>query len=99
MNERTTLFLMANLGVEMQRLFSYDIHDTKSVQASAIRAKHIVNQIMLKDEIKNRYMEIEKIYDVISDYTDRKYLEVTKEEIENYFALFITRNISLHAIL
>jgi stage III sporulation protein SpoIIIAA len=99
MNERTSLFLMCNLGIEMQRLFSCDIQDTEQLHVLATRSKQIISQIAQKDDMKGRYMEIEKLSDIIFDRVYLHKLSITKEQVRDYFQPFILRNMATHAIL
>ena len=91
-NERTTLFLISNLGVEMQRLFSYSSEEKDKMTASAERAKSIIEQIVQKDDVCNGYKEMEKLSDIITDKLHLNILAVTKHQLQAYFHPFIVRN-------
>ncbi len=91
-NERTTLFLMANLGIEMQRLFSYAPEEKEKIVSSSHRAKSIIVQISQKEDIHNGYKELEKLLDIIMDKMHVQNLTITKQQLNTYFQPFIIRN-------
>ncbi len=95
-NTRTPAFLMANLGAEVSRIFSYkEKGDVINIQKASSRAREIVSQIFQFDEMKARRNEIEKIADVIDSVLSNNGLEISKKDIENYFNSLAIRLITI----
>ncbi len=97
-DNRTPLFLMANLGAEVSRVFSYkEKGDAVNVERASLRAKKIISEIMQFEEMKPREKEIEKIVDVIDSTVSNNGLIISKNDIENYFNPFALRFLSLQS--
>ena len=93
--ERTSLFLMCNLGIEIKRLFSYDDKEGDMIKMSANRSRKIISEICLKPDMLNRQMELEKIIYIIDDRINLHRLKVGKDDMDKYFKPFITRFYSM----
>ncbi len=89
--ERTTLFLMCNLGIEIRRLFSYDQKESDMINMSAKRSKKIISEIYQKVDMLNRSMELEKIIYIIDDKINLHKLNINKNNIDSYFKPFINK--------
>ena len=94
-SERTVLFLMCNLGIEIKRLFSYHINDVDMIKMSAIRSKKIISEIYQKPDMLNRSIELEKLIYIIDDKVNFNKLNVDKENIDSYFKPFINKFYSI----
>ena len=93
--ERTTLFLMCNLGIEIKRLFSYDNKDGDMIKMSANRSRKIISEIYQKQDMLNRSTELEKIIYIIDDKVNLHKLNIDKNDIDLYFKPFINRFYSI----
>jgi hypothetical protein len=93
--ERTSLFLMCNLGIEIKRFFSYDKKDIEMINMSANRSKKIISEIYQKLEMLNRSMELEKLIYIIDDRLTFNKLTVDKGDIDSYFKPFINKFYSI----
>lgn len=91
--ERTIFFLMANLGSDMSQLFSHiEKDETHLARLSAIRAQRIIEEIMMKRELRNGVKEIQILKNIINDaLSEKPQFEIRKAEIENYFMPFALR--------
>lgn len=89
--ERTSLFLMCNLGIEIKRLFSYDKKDVDMIKMSADRSRKIISEIYQKSDMLNRYTELEKMIYLIDDKLNLHKLNIDKNDIDLYFKPFINR--------
>lgn len=91
--ERTTSFLMANLGSELTRFFVLQRQgDHKNAEARANRSLDIISKIMVREDIGNGKKEIGILKDIVEDVLSgsRKY-NVTGEELSSYFFPFAQR--------
>ncbi len=86
-NERTALFLMANLGSEVSRLYARKRKgDTDLIEASYRRAKEILAEVMKKPEMTLRKQELLILEDVFDDVLrDKPKYMVSEDELEEYF--------------
>jgi len=89
--ERTSLFLMCNLGIEFKRLFSYDKEDVNMINMSANRCRKIISEIYQKADMFDRSIELEKMIYIIDDKINTHKLDVDKNDIDMYFKPFINR--------
>lgn len=91
--ERSSLFLMANLGSEVSRLLSFEEKgDVVEVEKSYQRSKRILEQIEDCPQMKSRHMEVAILGEVIEDLvTSKKKYSVYSEDLQNYFIPFATR--------
>lgn len=91
-NARTPLFLMANLGAEVSRVFSLSAGgDALNARRAADRAHNIISEIMLFPEMARRAREIEKIADILRAKKHGISIEVSAFEINEYFNAFALR--------
>ena len=98
MTERTSLFLMANLGPEVSRIFSAKEKNNQSLLAAAItRAKLILNELKSLPDTKDN-AEIDILSDIINDFADgEKRYQIPREQLQSYFYPFtmkITQNLT-----
>ncbi len=94
--ERTSLFLMANLGSEVSQIFSAKEMGNDSLALGAMnRAKLIFLELKDLPETANN-AEITILADVIDDIgqVEKKY-DVSKEELQSYFYPFAMRLLSV----
>lgn len=88
--ERTSLFLMANLGSEVSKIFSAKEKGNKNLFEGAMnRAKIIISKLKELPDTKNN-KEIDILKDVILDLEniDQKY-QISAEQLKSYFYPFI----------
>lgn len=94
-NERTSLFLMANLGAETTRLLSareQDDHD--SARTSLARAEHILDELSALHDMKSREKELEILRDSLkklADTQNNSLITVTPLYLKSYFTPFALR--------
>lgn len=90
-NTHTSLFLMANLGSEMTRLFSAkEKNDIEKLRGATLRAQGIISQIEIFPEMKDRMGEIDKIKYIVEDCNKSlSVLNIRKKDIESYFLPFV----------
>lgn len=89
--ERTSLFLMCNLGIEIKRLFSYDNKDIVMIKMSADRCRKIISEVYQKVDMLDRSTELEKIIYIIDDRLNLHKLNINKNDMDMYFKPFINR--------
>ncbi|MDO8492384.1 MAG: hypothetical protein Q7S34_01970 [bacterium] len=91
--KRTTLFLMANLGSEMARLFALQKGgEIDLARKSADRAIIIINKLLARPEIGAGKKEIEILKTLTEDMLlPSPYYMVNEEEISSYFMPFAVR--------
>ena len=90
---RTPLFLMANLGSEVSRIFSA-LESGKGDQAKLayLRAGHIILQIKQFPEMLPRVEEINQLVRVLDELLKEKpKYQVSRGNMEAYFQPFILR--------
>jgi len=94
--ERTSLFLMANLGSEMARFFNFVGHDQKDMApSSAQRAFHIIDQLMERNDLGGGRQEVIILRSIIQDALSAvPQYAVSEEEIDSYFLPFATRQLT-----
>lgn len=87
---RTSLFLMANLGSEMVRLFAaVERHDELRAAQSAARATFIINELESHEELRGRTAEVKVLAAIVEDVrSGAKKLSVSRRQIERYFLPF-----------
>ena len=91
--ERTSLFLMANLGAEVSRIISSKEKNEPALAEEALaRANKIISQIKELPDMKTRLDEINMLSKVIENITDPKpTLSVSVKHIKSYFVPFSLR--------
>lgn len=95
-NQRTTLFLMANLGAEVSRLLSFkEKGDHIEAKEALKRAQDILFEIKKLPEMRKRLQEIDILSAVIADILETKPIfHVSPRSIKSYFQPFTSRMIS-----
>jgi hypothetical protein len=91
--ERTSLFLMANLGSEVERILdAYESRNPSRIIACLERADRIVEQLYASPDMQPRLTEIETLSEVIKDFGNevRQYT-VEPDELRSYFTPFALR--------
>lgn len=94
---RTPLFLMANLGSEVSKIFSAKKKSDASLLDSARKkAQEIIFQIALFPEMRPRIPEIETLSFVISDISSQyPKLKISQKNLSSYFSPFAVRLMQL----
>ncbi len=94
--QRTSAFLMANLGSEVSRILSAkDRGNEAQISASLERALKILTEILTLPDMKKRSDEIKALSDLIQDMTSlTPILHVSRKNISSYFIPFATRIVS-----
>ncbi len=90
MIQRSPLFLMANLGSEVSKIFSAHEKNNMEMLISAHRkAQEIISQIVLFPEMRSRIPEIEILSSVISDISvANPRFQVSQKNLKSYFYPF-----------
>lgn len=91
--ERTTSFLMANLGSELIRFFALQRQkDNERARASADRAFRIMNQLLEHKDIGNGRREVALLKELTDDaLLPSPLYRVTEAELNSYFMPFASR--------
>ena len=91
--ERSLLFLMANLGSEVSRLLSWKAKgNSLQIEKCKARSEKIINDIRQLHDIKERLGEVDILSMVISDIASiSPTLRVTPKELNDYFSPFALR--------
>ena len=91
MIQRTSKFLMANLGAEMERFFYWkEKNDPQMLAAAYDRARKIIEQIAKCPDMATRAQEIKILDDVINDLASKTpKLNILPSYIHSYFAPFV----------
>ena len=90
--ERTSFFLMANLGSEVAKMFSAKERGSlDSFHRAMIQAKLILSELKNIPDIKNN-TEIDILADVINDLGEKtqKY-EISSKQLQSYFYPFVIK--------
>ena len=95
--ERTSLFLMANLGSEVSQVFSFaEKNEWKFAESAVSRANMIISELLLCPDMKGRVGEIKILQDIITDVTAKKRrFAINKAEMEEYFMPFALQAMSV----
>lgn len=93
--ERSSQFLMANLGSEVARLYaSKDANNGERMAASSTRALHIVSELSAHPELQGRTGEIDILRDILTDaISTAPIYDVTRKDLEAYFMPFALRTL------
>ena len=91
--QRTSLFLMANLGAEVSRIILLtEKHDDALAREAFIRANKIIREIKALPDMKTRLQEIEALSKVIESIVESKSsVHIPAEHITSYFLPFSLR--------
>lgn len=95
MKVQTSLFLMANLGSEVTRIFSYqDRRDSNMFNLAMEKTKSIFAELKNIPETKDNG-EIDILRDIINDISQNsKKYDVPLEQLQSYFYPFAMKVIS-----
>ncbi len=92
-SKRSALFLMANLGSEVSRLYGcVEEKEHRRARESKKRALAIIEELKKSPELRHRTEEVRLLADIIEDLMSepRKYI-VKKKDCEEYFFPFALR--------
>lgn len=97
MKERNSLFLMANLGSEVQKIISAkNRNDAILLKTYLTQAEKILKEIMAMPDMKSREAEIKILSDVIEDISEAKpKFNISAVNINSYFTPFVMRLMSV----
>lgn len=91
--ERSTLFLMANLGSEMLRMFGHKQTGQRDLMGkSADRALAIISSLTEHTDLGSGAQEIQILKDIINDMlSPAPTLSIQKRDLDIYFNPFASR--------
>ncbi len=91
--QRTSTFLMANLGAEVSRIFSAkDNHDEIQMRDCLERAQKILKEIMTIPDMKTRVVEMDTLSDVLTDTTrSNQIFNIQRKNLTSYFTPFMLK--------
>jgi len=91
--ERTSLFLMANLGAEASRIISArERNDIDTSHAALERAEKILEQIKNLPEMKPRIKEIDALGEALRSHIENSGKKrISGAHLKSYFTPFATR--------
>ncbi|MBI4086129.1 MAG: hypothetical protein HY433_02730 [Candidatus Liptonbacteria bacterium] len=91
--ERTSLFLMANLGAEVSRIISLNEKNEDALAKDALsRANKIIMEIKTLPDMKTRLQEIDILAKVIENILEPgSALKISTKHIKSYFVPFSIR--------
>lgn len=91
--ERTALFLMANLGAEVSRIFSLQEKNEEALAKEALaRAQNIITEIKALPDMETRLQEINALSRVIKNILEpAPVLHISPKHITSYFVPFSLR--------
>lgn len=91
--QRTSAFLMANLGAEVSRILSAkDRNNEIQIRESFDRALKILKEIMTIPDMKTRAVEITSLSNLITDLVKpNPSLHISRKNISSYFIPFTIR--------
>jgi len=94
--QRTSLFLMANLGAEVSRIFSFkEKNEPERAKESLTRALGILQKVCALPEMKSRSDEMRILEEVLQDTAKTiPHFHVSKSNLISYFRPFALRLIS-----
>lgn len=95
-NERTSLFLMANLGSETTRLISArEQNDYDNALASLTRAEKILDELTALPDMKNREEELQILRNSLKKLASlQTNHSITPHHLKSYFIPFAIRLIA-----
>lgn len=96
--ERTSLFLMANLGAEVSRIIlARNKNDSKLTLEALNRARKIIDQIKSCPDMESRAGEIKLLDEAIQDSaSDNPRFKIMPQNLLSYFTPFTMRLMSSH---
>ena len=95
--ERTTLFLMANLGAEVSRLIAAcQRSDPELTRAALERADTIIQQIERREDIQPRIEEIRLLSQAIHSFAKPdENMSISPQSLKSYFIPFAIRSMQV----
>ena len=96
--QRTSAFLMANLGAEVLRILSAKDHNNElQIRECFERASKILKQIMTLPDMKTRKVEMNALSLLLHDMTiPNPTIHVSRNNISSYFTHFAMRVMNLN---
>ena len=90
------MFLMANLGSEIERVFSAsEMGDSVRLQSAAERAFAIINSLRIHTDLEGRTREVDIIENVLNDLVNNSHLYAVKRtDLASYFMPFAQKALS-----
>ena len=86
--EHTSIFLMANLGSEVSRIFSAkEKGNTNLLDGAISRSKDILSEIRVLPDMKTN-KEIDILEDIINDMNNNQKYKIPGEQLQSYFLPF-----------
>ena len=94
--ERTTVFLMANLGSEISRILEWkEKGDEENTLQCVERARSILSEINGRPEMLSRAQEINILGRIVDDaLVDKSAYDIRAEDLKSYFYPFALRVLS-----
>lgn len=95
--ERTPLFYLANLGSEVNRIFTLKEKGLlKEAEGAYARAIGIVDKLLNHPGLEGRTGEIKMLKDYLEQSMTSEHLQVLKKEWQGYFSPYANRLLSLN---
>lgn len=94
--QRSSVFLMANLGAEVSRIISAKDHNNEvQIRDCFERALKILKQIITLPDMRTRLVEMNTLSELIQDMTTpNPIFHVSRKNISSYFTPFAIRAMS-----
>jgi hypothetical protein len=91
--QRTSLFLMANLGAEVSRIILLtEKHEDALAKEALLRANEIITEIKALPDMKTRLQEIDALSRVIENIVESTLaFQIPVQHIKSYFLPFSLR--------
>ncbi|MEK9182202.1 MAG: hypothetical protein AAB781_01275 [Patescibacteria group bacterium] len=95
--ERTPLFYLANLGSEVNRIFTLKEKGlTKESEAAYARAISIIDKLLKHPDLEGRAEEIKILKDYLEQSMRSNRVQFLKKEWQGYFSPYANRLLSLN---
>ena len=95
--ERTSLFYLANLGSEINRIFTLKEKGLmKGSEEALARATAIIEILEKHPDIKGRTQEIEMLASYLGQSINQERIDLSKKEWQAYFTPYATRLFSIN---
>lgn len=96
--ERTSLFLMANLGAEVSRIIgAQERGDKDEARSALLRAEKILKEVMQLPDMKPRAQELQTLTEVLRSLPASDFHAVFSTHLKSYFTPFALRLMANHA--
>lgn len=90
--ERTALFYLANLGSEVNRIFTLKEKGlTREAEGAYLRATDIIEKLLTHPELEGRTDEIKILRDYLEQSLTSERTEFLKKEWQGYFSPYANR--------